>query len=298
MKGFLISIVCIALSFFITSFALKKADETSFSLSTTENNVIDNDSTEEVAEESANTIGGDSSDLDFSDITADYDKWSAYEKENIDLYSEYIPVDTEGIEIEKKEFLEKLKTSHYIPVKLESAENIYQLYKLEDDSDEKIAKSVKVNSDIVYSYLLREDTPFPDFNFTDLYGQNYTSDNTKGKLLVIECWFIQCTTCIQEFPILNDLYDRYEDLEDVLFFSIAFDSKPKLLKLLTQKEFRYPVVHSQKEFLKNQLKIKQYPTHIIVDEYGNIKKMFNNADSLVTYLDNMINGDLMENEMM
>jgi cytochrome oxidase Cu insertion factor (SCO1/SenC/PrrC family) len=45
----------------------------------------------------------------------------------------------------------------------------------------------------------------PDFNFTDLNGQNITSLNTKGKHIIIKTWFINCTACVKEFPELNEL---------------------------------------------------------------------------------------------
>lgn len=296
MKNILTSILCIALSFCATYFTLNNFHKSSTKPLTETNDNID--VIEDESDESNSIVKNDSSSLDFSNITSDYEKWSEYDKENIALSSDFIPVDVKGEEITKKEFLERLKTGNYIPVKLFEANNMYQLYSLEKDTDEKIVKSIKNKSSTIYNYFLKEGTDFPEFDFTDLNGNNYTSANTKAQYLVIECWFVQCTQCIQEFPKLNILYDKYESYEDILFFSLAFDKPEKIKKILAKKEFRYPVVANQKAFIKDKIKPTQYPVHIIVDKYGTIIKVLNNVDSLKTTLDNLMTGDLINEEMM
>jgi len=117
-----------------------------------------------------------------------------------------------------------------------------------------------------------------------------------GNILVIKCWFIQCKTCVEEFPKINELYDRYESHNNVVFLSLAFDKPDKLKKFLTKKEFRYPVIAEQKKFMQNEMGIVQYPTHIIIDQYGDIKKMVNSIDSLILALDSTENEEILNIE--
>jgi len=175
---------------------------------------------------------------------------------------------------------------------------MYQLHRLTGDTDEKISKSIKSISSASYTYFLKEGKDFPEFNFVDLNGNNYTSDNTKGQYIVLVCWFVQCTQCVQEFPELNNLYDKYEDREDILFLSLAFDDKSKIQKILSKKEFRYPVVPSQKSFIKNEIKPLKYPAYMIIDKYGATVKTVSDSESLTEALDNLINGDLISEEIM
>jgi len=288
MKNFITSILCILIAFFGTYFALKNTIKSSEKSEIALKNISDN------SEETNNSV---SNTMDYSDILSSYDNWKNYNNENIDLSSEFIAVDIDGSEIDKKNFLEKLLTGSYIPVKLFESENMYQLHKLKAEADEKISKSIKRNSNSIYNYFLKEGSEFPQFNFTDLNGNNYTSNNTKGKYLIIQCGFAQCTQCIDEFPKLNELYDKYEDFEDVVFISLSFDKEDKLKKILSNKEFRYPVIPNQKSFIKDKINATQYPTHIIVDKYGNIEKIITNSDSLTLTIDNLLNGNLMEQEM-
>lgn len=229
--------------------------------------------------------------LDFSKTLANYNTWKVYHKENIDLSTDFTGVDTNNNEVSKNKFIEALKTGNYIPVKLFNATYMYQLYKIDQKADEKISKSIKKYANVALNYFLKEGTSFPDFNFEDINANSYTSKNTKGNILVIDCWFLKCPQCIAEIPMLNDLYDRYESHDNLIFFSLAFDTSEKTKKFLSTKEFRYPVVTNQKDFIKNELKVIEYPTHIIVDEHGAIKKMVNNADSLILTLDTMVNSN-------
>jgi len=298
MKHFFISLLTICLSFFITLFIIKDSDNLSSSLSnlkkkttTNKNSIIDTTESDNIPKEA---VASES--MDFSELLADHDLWKKYHKENIDLSSDFIGVDLDGNEISKKDFLEKLKTGNYVPIKLYDAEYMYQLYRIGSDADEKTSKSIKSTSNTIYNYLLKEGKPFPDFNFKDLNGNQYTKNDLLGSTVVIKCWFIQCKTCVEEFPKINDLYDRYESNGNVVFLSLAFDKPNKLKAFLTKKEFRYPVIAEQKKFMKNEMDVIQYPTHLIIDQYGDIKKMVNNIDSLILSLDAIINGNLIPEE--
>ena len=79
-----------------------------------------------------------------------------------------------------------------------------------------------------------------------------------------------------------------------MFVSLAFDKEAELKKFLSRKEFRYPVVAEQKSFMKNDMGVIQYPTHVIINKYGDIEKMVNNIDSLILALDTLVNGSLTE----
>ncbi|TYP99458.1 peroxiredoxin [Tenacibaculum adriaticum] len=289
MKNFLISILSISISFFVTTFILQKIDNSKVpSIVVKEEQSI---ATEKIKPIESTVKAG------LAKIVVDFEKWKDYHKENIDLSTDFIGVDEDGIEIEKEDFLSNLLTGEYIPIKLPDADYMYQLYELTESSDEKISKSIKSSSTIIYSYFKKEGEPLPEFNFVDLNSNSYTSESTKGKILVIKCWFINCTVCVQEFPKLNELYDRYEGYDNVVFLSLAFDEADKLKNFLSKKEFRYPVVAEQKKYMTDEMEVKQYPTHLIIDEYGNIEKMVNNVDSLILALDTMMNDNALENEI-
>ena len=312
MKNFLISLLTICLSCFATLYFLNNRYN-KVSLAKTKNKVIPKKTITKADTEikvdkpsiplkediSNNDVTNfDTNNINFSEILASYNSWRKYHKEYIDLSTDFIAVNSNGNEISKKEFLNELKTGNFIPKKLFDDEYMYQLHDSEDNADKKISKSIKSSSNTLYKYLLKEGKAFPDFDFKDLNGNTFSKNELLGKIVVIKCWFIQCKVCVEEFPKINELYDRYESHENVVFLSLAFDKPEKLKKFLTRKEFRYPVIAEQKKFMKKEMGVIQYPTHIILDEYGDIKKMVNNIDSLILSLDTMVNGNILPEDIM
>ncbi|CAM1343997.1 TlpA family protein disulfide reductase [Tenacibaculum amylolyticum] len=304
MKNFLITIVTIAVAFSITFYVLtnfykheNELEDLSASTNTelySNSNESDDTNTSTDDSDSTTDSATVNSDLlpDVDSILGDLQQWESYFNEDINLSSDFIPLDMNGEEIEKDAFLKELTTGDYVPVKLASGDVMYQLYELGGDEDESISDAIKDAGTVAYDYFLKEGTPLPEFNVVDLNGTTFTTDNTREKILILECWYVDSKPCIQEFPELNELYDKYEAYEDVVFLSFAFDNAGKLRKFLTKNEFRYPVVADQKSYLEDQLEVKQYPTHLIVDEYGNIEKMVTSVAQLKEALAKIAEPDL------
>lgn len=229
-----------------------------------------------------------STSYDSDDIQKSFDNWEAYTKDNIDLMSTYTPLDEKGAAVEKGMFLTLLRTGAFIPVKHENeGKTQYQLTNINDTSDEKIKKSIVSKAAIAYQYFKMEGKKLPDYNFVDLTGKAHNKADTKGKLLVIKCWFITCKVCVEEFPELNELVDKYKN-EKIEFVSLAFDKKDELVEFLETKEFKYPTIPEQKDYMAKKLKVKQYPTHLIVDSNGIIIKMVNNVKTLTSELERIM----------
>lgn len=226
-----------------------------------------------------------STSVDTNNIQKSFENWDAYTKENIDLMSTFIPLDDMGAVMEKGIFLISLRTGAYIPVRSEKdGKTQYQLTSIDASSDEKIKKSIISKAAIAHQYFKMEGKKLPNYDFVDLKGKAHNKADTKGKLLVIKCWFITCKVCVEEFPQLNELVDKYKD-DKIEFVSLAFDKKDELVKFLETKEFKYPTIPEQKDYMAKKLKVKQYPTHLIVDANGIIMKMVNNVNTLTSELE-------------
>jgi peroxiredoxin len=129
-----------------------------------------------------------------------------------------------------------------------------------------------------------EGKEFPDFTLTDLDGKTWTKEGLQGKTLAVKTWFIRCKPCIEEMPQLNELVEEYSDREDVVFLSLSLDPKDELQKFLSEKEFKYAVVPQQKAFIEDTLGFSIYPTHIIVEPSGRIRKVVNTAPEMIAAL--------------
>jgi cytochrome oxidase Cu insertion factor (SCO1/SenC/PrrC family) len=221
--------------------------------------------------------------VDFEYIKKDYMKWWAYHNSAIKLSSNFIAINDSSNIINKAEFLKKLTSGDFIPLKLISKDSniYYQLFKLDQTSDKEIRITIKNTSLDAYKYFQMEGKNFPKFHFKDLNGVEYTTENTKGKIVILKCWFIRCASCVAEFPELNDFVKKFKARNDILFISLALDSKDDLVKFLLKKPFDYAVVPDQKDFTQNILKITSFPTHIIIDRNGVIQKVVGKANEMI-----------------
>ncbi len=226
--------------------------------------------------------------VDVNILVSDFNKWWTYHENNIILSSEFIALNDKSKTINKNDFLKSLTTGEYIALKLTAPDSVmrYQLYKLTTSANKQISSTIKSTSENIYTKYKMEGIPFPDFSFTDLNGKEYTNQNTKGKVLVFKCWFINCKPCVAEFPELNSFVDKFAKQENVEFISLALDDKAPLEKFLANKAFKYKTIPNQEDFIENKLFVNTYPTHIVVNENGIIEKVVNKATELISFLEN------------
>ncbi|CAL2102187.1 TlpA family protein disulfide reductase [Tenacibaculum sp. 190130A14a] len=221
-------------------------------------------------------------------IQKSYADWNNYTKNNVDLMSSFSGLDEKGEEVKKSIFLALLRTGAYIPVKMQQeGKDYYKLTPLNSDADPKIKKSIQGKASMANSYYKMEGKKLPTYDFVDINGKSHNKADTKGKMLVLKCWFITCKICVEEFPELNDLVDKYKD-ENIEFISLAFDEKDKLAEFLKTKPFKFSTIPMQKDYMAKKLKVKQYPSHLIVDEDGKILKMVNSVKTLSSELERIL----------
>lgn len=226
--------------------------------------------------------------VDIKQLQTDFIKWWTYHSYNISLSSDFIGINEKSDTIDKKQFLEKLTSGDFIPLRIKSKnENeIYKLYKLDSTAKKDIRSTIKNESLTNLKHFNMEGEIFPEFNFTDINGNLYTNENTKGKIIIIKTWFIDCKACIAEFPELNEFVEKYKNRNDIIFISLALDSKPDLEEFLKKKNFEYQVVPNKRKFIKGKLNLQIYPTHIILNKKGRITKVVNDASKMISFFEN------------
>ena len=233
--------------------------------------------------QSSNT---DNPNIDVNLVQKDFTTWWDYTYFNIKLSTEFIPLDISSNIISKESFLKQLSTGEYIPLKINGTELKYKLFKLNSSVDNDIKKRVKRVADIIYTNYKMEGTEMPLFKFEDVNGIVYSNESIKGKIVVLKCWYIHCATCVKEMPELNDLVKEHKKRKDVLFISLAIDSKEKLDSFLLTHKFSYAVLPVPQSFMEGPLQVSAYPTHFIIDKTGIIKKVVSDYHEMISTLNN------------
>ncbi len=218
-------------------------------------------------------------------LQKDFSLWWAYNYQNIIFSETYIPLDPLENVINRDKFFELLCTGDYIVIRVEkNSQLFYKLIKLNDSSDKSIKDQVRNFGLNAFQQFKQEGKTIPDFNFTDLNGNVYNKENTKGKIIVLKCWFINCMPCRKEMPELNKMVQQYKDRNDILFLSMAYDSEEDLKKFLKTIEFDYATISISEAFLSQKLQVHGYPTHLLIGKDGLIIKVMNRSSEIANAL--------------
>ncbi len=211
-----------------------------------------------------------------------------YKRDHLRFSEEFTAFDASGQSVSKKEFLELMGTGKYVPLAFapQAGKRTYQLKAIPAGADKDIRVVLGQWGKMYGDQYSREGQVLPPMDFVDLKGRRYSSDNTRGKIVVIKCWFIHCQACVQEMPKLNRLVEQYRNRKDIIFVSLASDSKDKLTEFLKKTEFSYAVVPGMDDYMSNKLRVSSYPTHFIINKEGKISKMVGDANELIVSLHN------------
>lgn len=130
------------------------------------------------------------------------------------------------------------------------------------------------------------------FNVSDIYGNSYSSESLKGKVVVMNFWFVACSPCVKEIPDLNEVVEKYQDRDDVVFLAFAKDTESLLGKFLAHTQFEYSIIPRATPISK-LYNVYAYPTHIVVDKKGIIQSAevgYKNdmANQLIKTIDKLI----------
>lgn len=114
--------------------------------------------------------------------------------------------------------------------------------------------------------------PMNNFKLTGLDKQVWDLQKLKGKIVVMNFWFTQCGPCIKEMPFLNELVAENRE-KAVVFIAPAPENENQVNKFLKKNNFSYQIIPSSLDYITS-LKIENFPTHLIIDKEGIIRKVF------------------------
>lgn len=225
-------------------------------------------------------------------ITSDVMSWIRYKQKHIKLHKQFVAFDTLTKPMDRGEFIRLLTTGKYVPLKLTSEDSLthYKLFALPPRVDKMTRAVIKDLGKTEYAHFRMEGKPLPGLSFVDIEDKKYDNQTTMNKIVVVKFWFIGCTACVEEMPELNRMVERYKKRDDIVFVSITPDSKDRLEKFLEKREFDYGVVADKESYIKDSLKIRIFPTHIIIDKQGMVTSVVTSARDLIPMVDDLAGG--------
>lgn len=148
-----------------------------------------------------------------------------------------------------------------------------------------------------YYYLLEQ--PSSNFNSSqngepayffeaeDRFGNNFSLENLKGKVIFIDTWATWCGPCIVHRPQIIKFAEKYKDNDDVAILMVSVDSdKDKWLYFLDKEnnEFGYNlyIENGMRSEYGNKYNINFIPRYILIGKDGNIINSNMSEPSLAT----------------
>ena len=115
----------------------------------------------------------------------------------------------------------------------------------------------------------QEGTIAPTFDVPDIDAKWINTEELKGKVIVLNFWFIGCVGCMDEIPKLSVMADKFKGNDDVIFVAIATNTPQELRTYLRGHPFNYRHV-GQGLSLVNLFKFSGYPKNIVIGRDGKI----------------------------
>lgn len=131
-------------------------------------------------------------------------------------------------------------------------------------------------------------TEAPNFIAKDLLGKMVDLNDLKGKVILLNFWFINCPPCRMEMPDLNELKNEYKD-QDVEFIGITFDQPNQINQFLKKTPFEFQIIPNAQPII-DDYQIGGFPTSIVIGRDGKVvdSKMggsFNIKDELKVFIE-------------
>ena len=179
-----------------------------------------------------------------------------------------------GKVLEFDEWQKLMQTNDYGLKESPGEKETFILFKLSAEEKERMLAFMKNagpggNSPMASPYFKTGEQIAP-FTATDMNGLSADLTGMRGKVVVLNFWFVGCAPCRQEIPELNNLVEKFSTGGQVEFIAIALDKKAAIQKMLTKLPFRYRHIPEGERIAKDQFGVAMYPTHVVIDQEGKV----------------------------
>lgn len=109
----------------------------------------------------------------------------------------------------------------------------------------------------------------PEWTLPDTTGASLSLADLKGRIVVLDFWYIGCPPCVRSMPKLAKLHERFSR-QGVVFMGINTTDEPaKALEFVRRKGFNYSFAFNGRS-VADAYKVSAFPTMFVVGKDGTI----------------------------
>jgi len=112
--------------------------------------------------------------------------------------------------------------------------------------------------------------PLANTTLVGLDGKEFDTESLKGKLVILDFWGVACPPCIESLPMLNTVYQKYKDNDQVRILAVSIDQADQtnddLTAFFKKMNVEVPIVRLKKlEDLMDNFGVDGIPVMVILD---------------------------------
>jgi peroxiredoxin len=116
----------------------------------------------------------------------------------------------------------------------------------------------------------------PDVTFVDLQGRKITSQDLRGKVVMVNFWATSCTTCVKEMPEMVATYNKYK-AQGLQYVAVAMSYDPPnyVLNFTETRGLPFTVaLDPEGKLAKSFGDVQLTPTTFVINKQGEIIKRY------------------------
>jgi thiol-disulfide isomerase/thioredoxin len=111
----------------------------------------------------------------------------------------------------------------------------------------------------------------PDFSIITSDGEYISSDELRGKVILIDFWGTWCQPCLNAIPFLSHLEKKYGNEAFVLISVDVNDEEVKWREFIAQNKMNWMHTRDSNAKIQRLFQVTAYPTYFLIDHEGIIR---------------------------
>lgn len=112
----------------------------------------------------------------------------------------------------------------------------------------------------------------PEFESNLNNNTNIKLSDLRGKIVILDFWYVSCPPCLMAIPTLVEIDEKYRDKDVVVLGINPYNISKHINGVFDKKGVKYLSTVKSEEISK-QYGVISYPTTIVIDKQGKIKKV-------------------------